>query len=105
VPPPAASRRRSTTASNARAAALVGICLPDEVAFLQRGLIQPRPLAVARDDALPLYVQTPGARVRKSGDTLEITVEDAPPTRARLIEVSQLVLIGNAGVTTPACTS
>ena len=40
--------------------ALVGICLPDEVAFLKRGLIQPRPLAVAREDALPLYVQARG---------------------------------------------
>ena len=56
--------------------ALVGICLPDEVAFLKRGLIQPRPLAVAREDALPLYVQAAGARIRKSGETLEITVED-----------------------------
>jgi CRISPR-associated endonuclease Cas1/CRISPR-associated protein Cas4 len=81
--------------------ALVGICLPDEVAFLKRGLIQPRPLAVAREDALPLYVQAAGARIRKSGETLEIRVEDAPPTKARLIDTSQLVLIGNVGVTTP----
>jgi CRISPR-associated protein Cas1 len=81
--------------------ALVGICLPDEVAFLKRGLIQPRPLAVAREDALPLYVQAPGARIRKSGETLEITVEDAPAAKARLIDTSQVVLIGNIGITTP----
>jgi len=81
--------------------ALVGICLPDEVAFLQRGLIQPRPLAVAREDALPFYVQAAGARIRKSGETLEITVEDGPATKARLIDTSQLVLIGNVGITTP----
>jgi CRISP-associated protein Cas1 len=81
--------------------ALVGICLPDEVAFLKRGLIQPRPLAVAREDALPLYVQATGARIRKSGETLEITVEDGPATKARLIDTSQLVLIGNVGITTP----
>jgi CRISP-associated protein Cas1 len=81
--------------------ALVGICLPDEVAFLKRGLIQPRPLAVAREDALPLYVQAAGARIKKSGETLEITIEDAPPTKARLIDTSQLVLIGNVGITTP----
>jgi CRISPR-associated protein Cas1 len=81
--------------------ALVGICLPDEVAFLKRGLIQPRPLAVAREDALPLYVQAAGARIRKSGKTLEIAVEDGPATKARLIDTSQLVLIGNVGITTP----
>ena len=81
--------------------ALVGICLPDEVAFLKRGLIQPRPLAVAREEALPLYVQAAGARIRKSGETLEITVEDGPATKARLIDTSQLVLIGNVGITTP----
>jgi CRISPR-associated protein Cas4 len=34
--------------------ALVGICLPDEVAFLRAGAVQPRPLAVARDEALPV---------------------------------------------------
>ncbi|MGH8503625.1 MAG: CRISPR-associated protein Cas4, partial [Gammaproteobacteria bacterium] len=36
---------------------LVGICLPDEVNYLQRGNVEPRPLAVARDEALPVYVR------------------------------------------------
>jgi CRISPR-associated protein Cas1 len=81
--------------------ALVGICLPDEVAWLRKGVIQPRPLVVADTEALPLYVQSPGARIRKRGETLEVEVEDAPPVKARLIDTSQLVLLGNVGITTP----
>lgn len=81
---------------------LVGICLPDEVNFLKRGTVSPRPLAVGRDDALPLYVQAPRARIGKQAETLKIEVDDAAPTTARLIDVSQLVLIGNISLTTPA---
>jgi CRISPR-associated endonuclease Cas1/CRISPR-associated protein Cas4 len=80
---------------------LVGICLPDEVNYLRRGETEPRPLAVARDEALPVYVQARSAKVAKSGETLEITVEDETVKTARLGEVSQLVLMGNVYVTTP----
>lgn len=81
--------------------ALVGICLPDEVTFLKRGMVQPWPLAVPRDEALPLYVQAQGAKIAKRHETLEITQEDEPPVTARLIDVSQVVLFGNVGLTTP----
>jgi CRISPR-associated exonuclease Cas4/CRISPR-associated protein Cas1 len=50
---------------------LAGICLLDEVAFFRRGLA-PRPLNPSADTALPLYVQQPGARVSKSGETLVV---------------------------------
>lgn len=80
---------------------LVGICLPDEVNFLRRAGGELRPLAVGREDALPLYVQAHSAKVAKKGEQLEISVEDKPVTRARLIDVSQLVLMGNVYVTTP----
>ncbi|WP_256360925.1 CRISPR-associated protein Cas4 [Methylomonas koyamae] len=36
---------------------LVGICLPDEVNYLRHADLEPRPLAVMRDEALPVYVQ------------------------------------------------
>ena len=36
---------------------LVSICLPDEVSWLRAGRIEPRPLAVARAEALPMVVQ------------------------------------------------
>ena len=80
---------------------LVGICLPDEVNFLKRGESEPRPLAVARSEALPVYVQANSAKVTKKGETVEIHVEDKKVSSARLGEVSQLVLMGNVYVTTP----
>lgn len=80
---------------------LVGICLPDEVNYLKSPETFPRPLAVGRDEALPLYVQARGAKVAKKGETLEISVEDQKVQTARLIDVSQLVLMGQVYVTSP----
>jgi CRISPR-associated endonuclease Cas1/CRISPR-associated protein Cas4 len=80
---------------------LVGICLPDEVNFLRRRDPDLRPLAVRRDEALPLYVQATHAKVTKRGETLEITVDDQLTHTARLGEISQLVTMGNVYVTTP----
>ncbi len=81
---------------------LVGICLPDEVNFFAREQQPPRPLAVRRDEALPVYVQSQRAKVSKSGETLEISVEDQKVQSARLGEVSQVALWGNVYLTTPA---
>ncbi len=81
---------------------LVAICLPDEVSWLRTGRIEPRPLAVARADALPMVVQEHRARIGKDGDTLEVSVEGAKVASARLAEMSQLVIYGNASLTTPA---
>lgn len=81
---------------------LVGICLPDEVNFLRRhqeGAI--RPLAAGRPEALPLYVQAHSAKVAKKSEQLEISIKDKAVTTARLIDVSQLVIMGNVYVTTP----
>jgi CRISPR-associated endonuclease Cas1 len=58
-------------------------------------------MSIAREEALPLYVQARGAKVAKKGETLEISVDDQKPQIARLIEVSQLVLMGQIYVTTP----
>jgi CRISPR-associated protein Cas1 len=80
---------------------LVGICLPDEVHSLQKEQTSPRPLAIGRDEALPLYVQARGAKVAKRGETLEVSVEDKVVQTVRLVEVSQLVLMGQVYVTTP----
>ena len=80
---------------------LVGICLPDEVNFLRKPDNSPRPMAVSRDEALPLYVQANRAKVAKKGETLEVSVEDKAVTSVRLLDVSQVVLMGNVYVTTP----
>jgi CRISPR-associated protein Cas1 len=81
---------------------LNAICLPDEVNFFKGADIAPRPLFVAKDEALPVYVQANHAKVSKKGETLEVFVDDNKVSTARLIHVSQLVLSGNVYVTTPA---
>ena len=80
---------------------LVGICLPDEVNHFHRTGATPRPIAVRRNEALPLYVQANNVRIAKKGETITLTEEDGPTTTARLIDVSQVVLMGNARMTTP----
>jgi len=80
---------------------LVSICLPDEVNFLRRGGVEPRPLSVRQTESMPAYVQAYKAKVAKKGELLEISVEDKPVSRVRLIELSQLVLMGSVYVTTP----
>jgi CRISPR-associated protein Cas1 len=47
-------------------------------------------------------VQEHRARIGKDGETLEVTVEGAKVATARLAEVSQLVVYGNAHLTAPA---
>ena len=95
IPPPLADSPKCPRCS------LVGICLPDEVNFLKREQTPPRPLAVGRDEAMPVYVQAQRAKVSKSGETLEVSVDEQKTAGARLAEVSQLVLLGNVYVTTP----
>jgi CRISPR-associated protein Cas1 len=82
--------------------ALIGICLPDEVRFLTEAGVEPRPIIPSLNDALPLYVQSPRAYVRKDGEVLSIEVEKIEVATARLAETSQVVLFGNAALTTPA---
>lgn len=84
---------------------LVGICLPDEVSFFRGADINPRPLAVAGDPALPVYVQANRAKVAKAGEVLEIHVDDVKAQTVRLIDCSQLVIFGNVYVTTPTMTT
>jgi CRISPR-associated endonuclease Cas1/CRISPR-associated protein Cas4 len=80
---------------------LVGICLPDEVNYLHNAAIEPRPLAVMRDAALPVYVQAWKAKIGKKGEELEISIEDDKVQTARLVDTSQVVVMGNVYITTP----
>ena len=80
---------------------LIGICLPDEIRYLQEGGEPPRPILPADPAALPLYVQSPRAYLRKDGDTLRVEVERETVAEARLNEVSQIVLFGSAALSTP----
>ena len=79
---------------------LAGICLPDETNLFRKGN-PPRPLNPSADPALPLYVQTPGARVRKSGERLVVEAGEET-VEVPMIDVSQVALFGPVSVTTPA---
>lgn len=96
---------------------LVGICLPDEINLLraehrsddstetdEAGIegAEPRRLIPARDDALPLYVQTAGTRVGKSGDELTVQPRHGEPQMVRLGQTSQVALFGQVQMSTQA---
>ncbi len=81
---------------------LAGICLPDEVRFLSRSSVHPRPIFAGQDTARPLYVQSRRAYVRKDGDLLIVEQDKERVATARLSEVSQVALFGTAVLTTPA---
>ena len=98
IPPPLVDSPKCPRCS------LVGICLPDELRYLTVGdgaATPARPLVPARDDALPLHVQHPGARIRKDGEVLQIVDDDKVIGEARLAETSQVVLFGSVHMTTP----
>ncbi|MBB5016450.1 CRISPR-associated endonuclease Cas4g/Cas1g [Rehaibacterium terrae] len=80
---------------------LVTICLPDEVRFLKSPELAPRPLAVSRHEALPLYIQQHNAKLSKKGEVLEVSKDHNVLATARIGETSQVVLMGNVYITTP----
>ncbi len=83
---------------------LVGLCLPDEVGWLRQphndDLPALRKLIPTNDDALPLYIQTPGAKLGKDGECLKVKDHDDVIGEARLVETSQVVLYGAVQVST-----
>ncbi|MEM3341520.1 MAG: CRISPR-associated protein Cas4, partial [Thermoplasmata archaeon] len=84
---------------------LNGICLPDEVAFL-KGILKEeddvRRLVPLRDDALPCYVREPYGSIGISGDVLEIKRGREVIGTVKLIEISQLCLMGQISVSPAA---
>ncbi len=82
---------------------LNAICLPDETLALRQvspDAIAPdvRRLYPLRDDALPFYVQEQGAFVGKTGESLVVRKEKEELGRARLKDISHLVLCGNIAI-------
>lgn len=112
IPPPLVDSPKCPRCS------LVGICLPDEINLLRlngaaqgasdaasetrEAHVEPRRLLPARDDALPLYVQTAGTRVGKAGDELTVTPREGEPQVARLGQTSQVSLFGHVQMSTQA---
>ena len=61
-----------------------------------------RRLIVPREDRKPLYLNTQGLKVGKSGDVLQVKEKDALRQEVRLNEICQLNVMGNIQITTQA---
>lgn len=81
---------------------LAGICLPDEIGILNHKALEVRPIFAAVPGGLPLYVQSPGSYLKKDGDRIVIEESRVRVAEARYMDVSQVVLFGHAGISTPA---
>jgi CRISPR-associated protein Cas1 len=85
---------------------LVGICLPDETRLLAQSARaldgEVRRLVPARDDALPLYIQEQGAMLGKSGEVLTVKARQQVLQEVRLMDVSQVCVLGNVQITAQA---
>lgn len=106
---------------------LVGICLPDETNALRARSLrfaeqrpfqfslfeqdgdaeaaEVRQLAPARDDLRPVYLNSQGFRVGKSGGVIQVKDGDSLKQEIRLGEVSQINLFGNVQLSTQAVQS
>ena len=100
---------------------LVGICLPDETAASQAAeesdpaqlalfdiprrkpaKSEVRALVTPRSELRPLYLNSQGVRVGKSGAVLQIREEKTLLQEARLGEICQVNLMGNVQISTQA---
>jgi len=103
---------------------LAPICLPDEVHRMEEEANETDPeqlnlfvadqtgtpkkapgreirrLMTPRDDLRPVYLNTPGLRVGKSGSVLQVKERDSVLQEVRLNEICQLNLMGNIQVST-----
>ena len=100
---------------------MVGICLPDETTLLQ-GQDEPGPqmslfaeapikkpperevrtLVTTRDELRPVYLNTQGLRVGKSGEVLQVREKEALKQEIRMGEICQLNVMGNVQISTQA---
>ena len=73
---------------------------------VSEGLTKPiRQLMTPRDDLKPLYLNTQGLRVGKSGEVLQVKDKDKTVQEARIGEVCQVNLMGNIQISTQAVQS
>jgi CRISPR-associated endonuclease Cas1/CRISPR-associated protein Cas4 len=83
---------------------LHAICLPDETNALKASgpPEKIRPFAAPNDDAVPLYVMEPGARLGLSGEVLQVRTDFGVVADARLLELASISLFGNVQISTQA---
>ena len=80
---------------------LVGICLPDETnALVNRSDRPVRRLTPRDSEARPMYVSENGVSVGLRDGRVDVRRKGEPVVAARIIDVSQLNVIGNAQVST-----
>ncbi len=116
APDPLVDSRKCTGCS------LNAICMPDEVNAMRAleaaedsdgdgdgdegGAAEIRRVLVPRENAVPLYVSTPGARIGKSKSSLKIKPpkykEDAEVRSVGIHKISELNLMGGVQITTQA---
>ncbi len=80
---------------------LVEICLPDEFHLLKKNKKNVRPISIKSDRQFPVYVQSYRGKVSKKDYRLEIKIDDENKKFVPIMDVSQLVLMGNVSITTP----
>ncbi len=88
---------------------LNGICLPDEINALEASVARQRkegevrPLVTERDPGRALYVQLQGGKIGLDGGTLVVTSKEREViATARLFELSEVVIWGNASISAQA---
>ncbi len=81
---------------------LAGICLPDEVGFLNQTTAGVRPIFAQVQEGLPLYIQSSGSYLKKDGEQIIVEEQRERVAEARYNDTSQVVLFGHAGISTPA---
>ena len=108
IPPPLVDSPKCPRCS------LVTICLPDETHLCETELADApgaapeneapavRRLVPARDDLRPLYLNSQGFSVGKSGNVLQIREKGKLIQEVRINELSQLNLFGNVQISTQA---
>ena len=81
---------------------LVEICLPDEFHYLEAKKTKPiRPISLKGESKFPVYVQSYSGKVSKKGYRLEIKTDEKQIQSVPIMDISQLVLMGNISITTP----
>ena len=78
-----------------------GICLPDEVAYLNELDDRPKRIKPALGIDNVLYVDEQGCILKKTGERLLVVKESETIRDIPLIHLGQVVLCGNISVTTP----
>ena len=84
---------------------LAPVCLPDETRLLAEIPTESsavRRLIAARDDSRTLYLSTPGLRVGRNEEVLQIKQEKTLVDEVRINDVSHVALFGNVQITTQA---